>query len=76
MWENVDTIIQRIESRIDFTSHTTDLYDSQYCFKENEDFSLQSYHFIRELVQLDKTLGDGCGFKSHLIPINECLSKL
>ena len=50
MWENVDTIIQRIESRIDFKSHTTDLYDSQYCFKENEDFSLQSYHFIRELL--------------------------
>ena len=37
MWENVDRKVQRIESRIDFNSKTTDLYDSQYCPKEDED---------------------------------------
>ena len=36
MWENIDTIIQIIESQIYFTSHKIDLYDSQYCSKEDE----------------------------------------
>ena len=54
MWENVDMIIQIIESRIDLISKTTDLYDSQYCSKENEDYSLQSSHIIREFVHMKK----------------------
>ena len=52
MWDNVDRIIQRLESQIDFNLKTTDLYDSQYCSKEDEDCSIQSSNFIRELVQL------------------------
>ena len=40
MWENVDSIIQIIESLIDFNLKTTDLYDSQYWSKEDEDCSL------------------------------------
>ena len=62
MWEHVDRIIQRIESRIDFNSKTTDLYNSQYCSKEYEDCSVQSYHFIIELVWLNKPLENGIGF--------------
>ena len=54
IWENVDRIIQIIESRIDFNSKTTDLYDSQYCSKEDEECSLQYFHFIIELFQLNK----------------------
>ena len=56
MWDNVDRVIQIIEPRIDFSSKTTDLYYSQYCSKEDEDCSLQSSHFIRELVKLNKPL--------------------
>ena len=33
MWDNVDMIIQRIDSLIVFDSKTTDLYDSQYFSK-------------------------------------------
>ena len=33
LWDNVDNIIQVIESPIDFISHTTDLYDSEFCLK-------------------------------------------
>ena len=46
MWENVDMIIQIIESRIDLILKTTDLYDSQYCSKDNEDCSLKYSHII------------------------------
>ena len=35
--DNVENIIQRIESRIDFNSHSIDLYDSKCCSKEYED---------------------------------------
>ena len=31
VWDNVDNIFQKIESQIDLISHTTDLYDSQFC---------------------------------------------
>ena len=50
MWKNVDRIIQIIESIIDFDSKTTDLYDLHFFNKENEDCSVHSSHFIRELV--------------------------
>ena len=73
MWENVDRIIQIIESRIDFNSKTAYLYDSKYCSKEYADCSLQYYRFITELVQLHKTLENGYGFKYNCISINERL---
>ena len=47
MWDNVDRIIQRIESRIDFDSKTKYLHYSQYISKEDEDCSIQSSLFIR-----------------------------
>ena len=37
VWNDIENIIQRIESRIDSISHTIDLYDSQLCSKEDED---------------------------------------
>ena len=75
-WENVEMIIQRIESRIYIISKTTDLYDSQYCSKEDEDCSLQSYHIIREFVQMKKPFELKYGFKSHSTSIIERLSNL
>ena len=76
MRDIVDDIIQRIESLIDFNSKTTDLYDSQYCSKEDEDCSIQYPHFIMYLVQLNRPLVNGCGFKSHCLSIKECFYKL
>ena len=46
MWENVDRIIQKIESRIDFDSQKTEFYDSQYYSKEDEYCLLESSHFL------------------------------
>ena len=40
MWENVDRIIQIMESLNEFDSKRTDLYDSKYYSKEDEDGSL------------------------------------
>ena len=37
LWDNVDNIIQIIDSRIDLISHTTDLYELQYFSKEDGD---------------------------------------
>ena len=76
MWDNVDMIIQIIESQIGFNYQTIDLYYSQYYFKEYEDSSFQCSHFIRELVQLNKPLEYGYGFKSHCIYINDHYYKL
>ena len=76
MWENVDMIIQSIESQIDFISKTTYLYESQYRFKENEDCSIQSSHITRGLVQMKKPFELVYGFKPHYTSINERLSKL
>ena len=47
MWEISDMIIQRIESQIDLISKTTDLYDSQYFSKDNEECSIQYSHIIQ-----------------------------
>ena len=65
MWENVDKIIQIIESRVDLISQTTDLYDLQYYSKYNEDCSLKSSHIIGQFVQMKKLFEFGHGFKSH-----------
>ena len=53
-----------------------DLYASQYCSKEDENFSLQSSWFIKELVKRKKPFGVAYGFKSHCIYMNECWLKL
>ena len=37
MWDNVDNTIQIIDSQIDLINKRTDLYDPQYCSKDNED---------------------------------------
>ena len=76
MWENVDMIIQIIESRIDLILKTTDLYDSQYCSKNNEDCSLKSSHTIGDFLQMKKPFKFAYGFKSNCTPINERFSKL
>ena len=76
MWYNVDWIIQRIDSQLEFDSKATDLYDSQYCYKEDEDCSLQSTPFIRELVQTKRPFGIVYGFRSHCTSIDECFFKL
>ena len=57
MWDNVDRIVQIIESQIDFIYHTTYLYKSRFRSTENEDRSLQSSHFIRKSLQINKPLG-------------------
>ena len=44
MWEDVDTIIHRIESQIDLIPKTTYIYESQYFPKDNEDCSLKYYN--------------------------------
>ena len=54
MWENIDMTIQIIESLIDLISKTAYFYDSQYCCKDNEDFSLKFSHIIGKLVQMKK----------------------
>ena len=56
MWENVNKNIQRIESQIELIPKTTDLYDPQYCSKDNEDCSLKYSHVIGEFVQMKKTV--------------------
>ena len=56
MWENVEKIIQIIDSEIDLIYKTTDLYDSQYCSKDNDDCLLKYYHIIGEFVQMKKHL--------------------
>ena len=76
IWENVYMIIQRIESLNDLISKTTDLYDSQYYSKDNEDCSLQTFHIIRAFVQTKKPFEFAYGFKSHCTSINENFSKL
>ena len=63
VWDNVDNIIQIIESQIDFIYHTTDLYDPQFCSREEIDCSLQSSKCIRELMHTKKLLGVEDGFK-------------
>ena len=72
----MDRIIQIIESQIDLISKTTDLYNSQYCSKDNEDCSLKSYHIIREFLQMKKLFSFSYSFKSHCISIHERFSKL
>ena len=68
MWDNVDNIIRRIESKIDSISHTTDLYDPQFCLKEHEDSSLQFSKFIRKFVHTKITLGVICVFNNTVFP--------
>ena len=76
MWEDVDTIIHRIESQIDLIPKTTYIYESQYFPKDNEDCSLKYYNIIGEFMQMKKPFDFAYGFKSHCTYINGRLSKL
>ena len=46
IWDNVYMTVQRIESQIDLSPKTTDLYDPRYYSKDNEDCSLRSSNII------------------------------
>ena len=59
--DKVDNVIQMIESRIGFIYFTTDLYDSQLCSKDDEDYSLHCVNCIRKLVQMNNPLCLGVG---------------
>ena len=48
--------IEIIESRIDLISKTIDLYDPQYCSKDNKYFSLKSSHIIGEFFHMKNHL--------------------
>ena len=63
IWENVDTIIQRIKSQFDLSFNKTDLYYSQYCSKENKDCLLKSSHIIGEFLQMKKPFEFVHGFR-------------
>ena len=63
VWDNVDNIIQIIESLIDFNSHKTDFYDSKYCSKEYEYYSLQSFNCNGKMVKIKKPAGVAYVFK-------------
>ena len=76
MWKNVDRIIQIIESQLDLIYETTDLYDFQYCSKENEDCSLKISHITGEMLPIKKPFDFEYGFKSHCTSINKRFSKL
>ena len=67
--------IQIIESQIDLIYKTTDLYDTQYCSKDNEDFLLKYSHIIGEFVPMKKPCEFVYGFKSQFTSINERLSE-
>ena len=75
VWDDVDDIIQIIESKIDFIYHTTGLYYLKFYSKEDEDNSLQYFNYIRELLQIKKLLEVGYGFKSNYFSINESFTK-
>ena len=66
--ENVDMIIQRIESQIDLFSKTVYLYDSQFFSKDKKDCSLQYSHIIRELLQMMKPFNFAYGLNYTLHP--------
>ena len=75
MWENMDKIIQIIESRIDLISKTSDLYDPQYCSKDNEYCSLKSSDIIRPFVQMKKPSEFAYGLNHTVHPLMiVCLS--
>ena len=61
---------------MELISKTTDLYDPQYCSKENEYCSLKSSYIIGEFVQTRKPFEFSYGFISHCTSINERFSKL
>ena len=69
-------IIQIIVSLIDLITKTIDLYDSQYCSKDNKDCSLKYPLIVGNFVQMKKPFYFAHGFKSHCTSINECFSKL
>ena len=69
--DNVEKTIQIIESQIDLIYKTTDLYDPQYCSKDNEYCSLKYSHMIEEVFPMKKPYDFVYGFKYHCTSINE-----
>ena len=76
IWENVDKTIQIIESWIDLINKRTDLYDPQYCSKDNKDCSLKSSHIIEEFVPMKKSHDFMYCFKYQCTFINYLFSGL
>ena len=71
MWDNVDNTIQIIESLIELINIRTDLYDLQYCSKDNEDCSLKSSHIIGEFVSMNEPHDFMYGCKSQCTSMNK-----
>ena len=61
--------IQRIESRIELISETTELYDPQYFSKDNEDCSLKYSHIIGEFVHMKNYFSLRMGLNHTLHPL-------
>ena len=67
---------QKIDSQIELISKTTDLYDPQYCSKDNEDCSLNSSHIIGGCVHMKNYLILRMGLNHTVNPlINVSLGK-
>ena len=69
MWKNVDKTIQITESRIDLIPKTINLYDPQYCSKDNKYFSLKSSHIIGEVLHMKNHLRLRMGLNHTLHPL-------
>ena len=68
MWDNVDNMMQRFQSRIYFIYNTTDLHGSQFCYKKDEYCSLQYFQCIREICYIKKPFRVGYGSKPQFTP--------
>ena len=60
VWDNVENILQIIESQIDFNSHITYLYDQKYCPKEDTDRSITSENCIKDIKYEETIRYWGC----------------
>ena len=76
MWHNVDNVIQKIESKIDFHSHTTDLYYITSFSREDGDCSHQYVDCIKDVFKMKKPFGVDYMLTLHCYSINEYFSKL
>ena len=65
----MEKTIKRIEWKIDLIYKTTDLYDPQYCSKDNGDCSLKSSHIIGEFVPMEKKLRLRMGLNPTVNPL-------
>ena len=65
VWDNVDNILHRIESIIDFHSHTKYLYNMKYFSIEDDDFLHKYVNYIKFILIMKKQFGVGYVFKLH-----------